>query len=148
MRWLYVSVGLLLGCAAVSHAASAKVLKVLPHFLDLKGRHALSPSLFDRDAYQAQLRAEPAKRSGLRFDVNWKAQGYEDLVLRVEAKGWASRSPKLVTLEQKVQPGLFSHWSSATISGDEYKQFGEVIAWRATLWHGTNQVAEQKSFLW
>ncbi len=32
-------------------AASARIAKVLPQLLDLEGRHALSPSLYDRDAY-------------------------------------------------------------------------------------------------
>ncbi len=48
---------LLLATAWSATAAPAKVIKVLPHFLDQKGRHALSPSLYDRDAYQAHLRS-------------------------------------------------------------------------------------------
>ena len=39
-------------CAGAA-AATGSVIKVLPQFLDLKGRTALSPSLYDRDAYQA-----------------------------------------------------------------------------------------------
>ncbi len=39
-----LSLALLLGAAPV-FGATGRVLKVLPHFLDLKGRHALSPSL-------------------------------------------------------------------------------------------------------
>ncbi len=61
--------------ALLAHAASGKVLKVLPHFLDLQGRHALSPSLFERDAYQAHLRKNPAEVSALRFDVEWSGRG-------------------------------------------------------------------------
>src|SRR5437899_2397501 len=34
-------------------AATGRIIKVLPHLLDLQGHHALSPSLYDRDAYQA-----------------------------------------------------------------------------------------------
>jgi hypothetical protein len=43
---------------------------------------------------------------------------------------------------------LFSTWSQASLTGDAYKKFGELGAWRATLWDGNNLVAEQKSFLW
>ena len=57
-------------CAAAS-AATGKVIKVLPQFLDLKGRHSLSPSLYDRDAYQAQLRDTKTNISGMRFAVQW-----------------------------------------------------------------------------
>jgi len=37
-------------------AVTGKVVKVLPFFLDAQGRIAKSPSLFDRDVYQAYLR--------------------------------------------------------------------------------------------
>ena len=50
-------------------AASGKIIKVLPFFLDLKGRHSLHPSLYERDAYQAYLRQHPELRSGLQIDV-------------------------------------------------------------------------------
>jgi hypothetical protein len=29
-----------------------------------------------------------------------------------------------------------------------YRQFGELIAWRATLWDDDKLLSEQKSFLW
>jgi hypothetical protein len=32
--------------------------------------------------------------------------------------------------------------------GDAYKQFGEVTAWRVSLWSGDQLLGEQKSFLW
>ena len=47
----------LLPAGRAAEAATGRVLKVLPFYLDAQGRDALSPSLFDRDAYQAQLRA-------------------------------------------------------------------------------------------
>ena len=49
---------LVFGVANAAHA-EAKISKVLPHWLDKKGRHTLSPSLFERDAYQAQLPRQP-----------------------------------------------------------------------------------------
>ena len=52
-----------------SQAAEGKIIKVLPHLLDKKGRHTLSPSLYERDAYQAKLRTHPEDISALRFDV-------------------------------------------------------------------------------
>jgi hypothetical protein len=148
VRLTITLVVLLLGLAASAHAESAKIIKVLPHLLDLQGRNALNPSLFDRDAYQAQLRSDPNRRSGLRFDVQWRARGYEELTLRIEAKGGTAREPKYVVLDQPVEKGFFSQWTALKIQGEEYKRFGEIISWRATLWSGTNQVAEQKSFLW
>ena len=66
-------------------AASGSLLKVLPEFLDLKGRTALSPSLYERDAYQMTLRMHPERRSGIRFYLEWKAKkpAWEPLLARV-----------------------------------------------------------------
>ena len=139
-------------CAAAS-AATGKVIKVLPQFLDLKGRHAISPSLYDRDAYQAYLRQTSTTNvSGMRFAVQWKASGAsaDSLKLRVEIRGIThGERPPIVVLEQPAKPGFwFNHWASLPLTGDDYKKIGEVIAWRATLWDGDKVIGEQKSFLW
>jgi len=129
----------LLAVALSASAATGKVVKVLPQFLDLKGRHALSPSLYDRDAYQAQLREHPDRRSGMRFDVLWRARGAGDtkLKLRVELRGTAQGNlPSQKTLESEVKAGAASRWTTLTLGGDDYKKIGEVTAWRATLWNG------------
>jgi hypothetical protein len=137
-------------CLAVSAmAGSAKVLKVLPHYLDLEGRHSLSPSLYERDAYQAKLRQDPLLRSALRFDIQWKASGYKDLKLVVELRGMKAKQPTTRRLESPLtKHHLFGTWSSATLGGEDYKSFGELSAWRATLWSGDQIVSEQQSFLW
>ena len=140
---------LLFHSAAIAQAGGGKVLKVLPHFLDLEGRHALSPSLFERDAYQAHLRKTPAEVSALRFDVNWSAAGKPtNLRLRIEARGGkAAAQSKLI--EATVKPGWTgSAWSAVTVEKEVYQQLGGVTAWRVTLWDGEQMLAEQKSFLW
>jgi hypothetical protein len=135
-------------------AASARIVKVLPHFLDLEGRHALSPSLYDRDAYQARLREHPELRSGLRLDVQWRARTGRPtaLKLRVELRGSARGDwPTQTALETTVQvgrSGVGSGWAHLSLTGEEYRKFGELTAWRATLWDGETLLAEQKSFLW
>jgi hypothetical protein len=138
-------------CAAAS-AATGKVIKVLPQFLDLKGHHAISPSLYDRDAYQAYLRLHTNEVSGMRFAVQWKASNAVavPLKLRVEIRGMAQgQAPPKTTIEQEVKPGgWFSHWAALPLTGDDYKKIGEVTAWRATLWDGDTMISEQKSFLW
>jgi len=151
MRALRLLLILLLisGSSLNVRAASAKILKVLPHLLDLKGRHTLSPSLYERDAYQAYLRLHPEERSGLRFDVHWKSATVSRPTLRVELRGARAKEPTTAVVQGVVKAtGLFSHWSAVTLSGTDYEKFGELVAWRATLWDGENQVAEQRSFLW
>ena len=44
--------------------------------------------------------------------------------------------------------GWLSHWTKFELVGAEYKDFGRVTAWRATLWEGDRLLSEQKSFLW
>jgi hypothetical protein len=144
---------LLLCClwAAPVQAATGRVIKVLPHFLDLQGRHTLSPSLYERDAYQAKLRQHPEERSGMRFDVQWKAATTAPpLKLRVELRGTArGELPAKTVLETTVKPGgWFSHWTSLPLKGAEYEKIGEVTAWRVTLWEGDRLLSSQNSFLW
>lgn len=130
---------------------TGKVIKVLPHLLDAEGRHTLSPSLFDRDAYQAELRKKPAMVAGIRFDIQWKAKGAakESAVLRVELRGTAKGNlPNEMKLETTVAMGSWSHWAALKLDGEKYKSFGEITAWRVTLWTGDELLGEQKSFLW
>ena len=149
MRWMKLLVLLWLGAALAARAESAKIVKVLPHFLDEKGRHALKPSLYERDAYQLHLRKNPQLRSALRFDLLWKSATVQEVKLRLEVRGSLDGQVQQATLEKTFkQNGLFGNWCSVALEGDAYKKFGELTAWRATLWSGDKQLAEQKSFLW
>jgi hypothetical protein len=153
MRRLLLSLFLLgsLWTAAGGDAAAGRVVKVLPFFLDAQGHEALSPSLYDRDAYQAYLRQHAEQRSAIRFDILWKASNTSEanLKLRVELRGIGQNGmPRQATLEQAVTPHFFRHWNSLTLGGGDYKDFGELVAWRVTLWSGDQRLGEQKSFLW
>ena len=131
-------------------AASVRIKKVLPHLIDSRGRNSVSPSLYERDAYQEFLRQHPEERGGLSFDVQWtSSRRAKNLILRVETRGVRDNAIRTETLEKPVKKnGWFSSWSSVVLREAAYKDFGELIAWRATLWEDGKQVAEQKSFLW
>ena len=153
MRRLLISLLLLgsLSAALAGDAVAGRVVKVLPFFLDLKGHEALSPSLYDRDAYQAYLRRHIDQRSAMRFDVLWKTSnaGSAELKLRVELRGIAQNGlPHQAILEQTVTPHFFRHWDTLMLTGEDYRDLGELVAWRATLWSGSQMLGEQKSFLW
>jgi hypothetical protein len=144
---------LLCGMAAVTADTNetGKIIKVLPQYLDGKGQNCPSPSLFERDAYQVWLRQHPEARSGIRYEVQWKAWAAKHpLKLRIELRGIAHGNlPMEKTLELEVNAGLgASRWSSVALTGESYKKFGEVTAWRVTLWDGPRLLSEQKSFLW
>lgn len=143
--------GLFVAMVLTVSASSGKIVKVLPHFLDAKGRHTLSPSLFERDAYQAQLRAHPEQRSGIRYDIHWRARAsWGELKLKVELRGITEgKTRRERTLEKVVDSNEGgSGWAGLALTGEDYRAFGEVVAWRVTLWDGETLVAEEKSFLW
>jgi hypothetical protein len=151
--WLWLAVACALGFTLEVRAATGRVIKVLPEFLDLKGRSSLSPSLYERDVYQALLRDHPDRRSGLRFYIQWKTKGpvWQPLTVRVEMRGNAEGDlPKQLVLEQSMENpgGSFSHWTSVTVSRDNYKKIGSVTAWRVTFWEGKTLLGHQESYLW
>ena len=150
-QWWKVFACLLAFAAGSASAAvgSAQVLKVLPHYLDAKGRHMLNPSLFDRDAYQLELRNAPEKRKALRFDVHWRTSGYdEDLTLRVDVRSMQQRTAKSLSFEKPIRPRWRSTWSQVLIAGEDYRSMGDMVSWRVLILSGTNVLAEQRSFLW
>ncbi len=148
---------ILLACVALwfgfvpAAAGEARILKVLPHWLDAQGRHALQPSLYERDAYQAKLRTEPGLAKGLRYDVQWKAPktSADGLVLRLELRSGAGAGAHSITLESPAKAGWFGRgWCRLKLSDEQFQALGQVTAWRATLRRGDAEIAEEKSFLW
>ena len=159
MRRIF-TVLVLLGCLALVQEARAdqpattgRLIKVLPLLLNKHGNDAVSPSLFDRDAYQSYLRLHTNEIAGMRFDVLWKASGGSvtngSVKIQVELRTVAPNGdPRLETLEKIVPPDGSRHWTTLPLTPDDYKQFGDVVAWRTTLWAGDRLLSEQKSFLW
>jgi len=151
MRWIrmLMLLTLLAGSACNGETPTAKIIKVLPHLLDQEGRHSLSPSLYERDAYQHFLRKNPDQCSGLRFDVQWKAKAadWPRLKLRIEVRGSKTTEP-YVREEAARRNHWYHRWSSLVLDGESYHRLGELIAWRTTLWEGDKLLAQQRSFLW
>ena len=75
--------------------------------------------------------------------------GSTELKLRIELRSIARNGmPHQATLEQTVAPHFFRHWDTLMLTGEDYRDLGELVAWRATLWSGSQMLGEQKSFLW
>jgi hypothetical protein len=149
-QWLLVGPLIVAGCAVDAAATKpVRLVKVLPNFVDHQDRVALSPSLYERDAYQYHLRTHHEERGGLLFEVQWKSKEVVSLTLKVEMRGNRGKNQTTAVIEQAVRTrGWLSTWSRVALKGDAYTQFGELSAWRATLWDGDKLLAEQKSFLW
>jgi hypothetical protein len=134
-----------------TNVVAGRVIKVLPLFLDTNGVDAPSPSLFDRDAYQAQLRRHPELVSAMRFDILWKTLSAtnEQVTVRAELRGVGEHAlPTVATLETNLMTKSARHWTSLKIAGADYQNLGSLVAWRVTLWNGDTMLGEQKSFLW
>lgn len=134
-----------------SRAPSARILKVLPHYLDKQGRHAINPSLMDRDAYQFDLRRDPSLRSGLRFDILWKTPPGNPAALTVKLELRGSKAPQqapVVVTSRAFARGGFSQWTRVPLPKADYDALGDLSAWRVTLWKDDEKLAEQTSFLW
>ena len=130
-------------------AAEARIIKVLPHFLDKAGRHTIHPSLFERDGYQAHLKTHPELCSGMRFDVQWKGHKLEHGQIKLEVRGTKTPPRQIETFSNDLKGGgMFSRWSGLRVAGEDFKRIGSIVAWRISLWDGDQQLAEQKSFLW
>jgi hypothetical protein len=142
------AIALISFCASVA-AADARIVKVLPHFLDQQGRISIHPSLFERDGYQAHLRTRPDLCSGMRFDVQWKAHKLENGRVKLEVRGAKTPARQIESFEEKIPAGgFFSHWAGVKVSGADFNRLGSIIAWRVSIWDGDQQLAEEKSFLW
>src|SRR5580658_7277267 len=151
MRRFLIALAIVLLLAPAGRAGEGSVAKVLPQLLDEHGRHALSPSLYERDAYQSHLRKSPKLRAGARLVVQWKAKNvdWSKLKLRAEMRCLLGDDLHTVTMEEPaVKTGHFGNWSEFRIEGADYKTFGQIVAWRVTLWEGDHQIGQWESFLW
>ena len=150
MRRFFIALAILLWLAPAVEAGEGSVVKVLPQLLDQHGRQTLSPSLYERDAYQLLLRKEPKLRGGARLAVQWKAKNvdFAKLKLRAEMRCLLADNLHFVTKEEPVKKGHFSNWSEFRIEGADYKTFGQIVAWRVTLLEGDHELGQLQSFLW
>jgi hypothetical protein len=134
-----------------AQAGEGRIVKVLPQLVDEQGRSQLSPSLYERDAYQFKLRRMPGLRGGVRLAVQWKVKNVDwtKLKLRAEMRGALENTLHTVTIEEPVKKnGWFGHWSELRLEGADYKAFGQLVAWRVTLLEGDRPLSQQDSFLW
>ncbi len=151
MKRVQTIVSLLLALVGIAATSPDRIIKVLPHLLDMEGRHSLSPSLYERDAYQAELRKHPGRVSGIRYDIQWrqgdvnKTHGRLQMELRCAGRALTN---SLVLESDLTKIRRHGGWTHVQLDGDAYQKAGKVIAWRARLVDGSLVLAEQRSFLW
>ena len=138
-------------CVFPANAGSVKIFKVLPHYLDKEGRHALSPSLFERDWYQALLKADPEKCSTVRFDVQWRntLSDLNDLNIVIEVRG-SKQGEDTIIVTEKLSPkkSIWSRWKKVKIPEKDFLKIEGINAWRVIIRDGETNLREYRSFLW
>ena len=139
-----------LGLSVSAAEGGIRIAKVLPHFLDKKGHLSVSPSLFERDAYQGYLRHNPEEISTLRYDFQWRggASTADPITVRLETRGSRSDLRHPNVFETPLVRSGWGKWAFIAIPSEEYHKLGAIMAWRLSLWQKGVQIAEQKSFLW
>ncbi|MBQ7590807.1 MAG: hypothetical protein IJU47_09030 [Verrucomicrobia bacterium] len=132
-------------------AGSVKIFKVLPHYLDKDGHNTLSPSLFERDRYQALLRLDQTKCSTIRFDVQWRntLKNFDDLSITVEMRGTKTNSPT-ISFSEKIssRKSIWSHWTKIRIPEESFRELEGLEAWRVLIKDGDEILKEERSFMW
>ena len=153
LQWFFIClIGLASSFSTRALGASTEILKVLPHWLDRQGRHTVSPSLFERDAYQLHLKEHREEVSTIRFDVNWrlKERGLQGCTLHLEARFGSEEG--IQTLEQKtlIETGKRRKkgWSGLRIPEASFDVQSNLIAWRVRVMRGDEVLATRTSFLW
>ncbi len=136
-----------LGLSLSATESGFRIVKILPHFLDKKGRLSLSPSLFERDAYQGYLRHNTNEVSTMRYDFHWKGgpPKSDPVTVRLEIRGSRSdlRHPEVF---QTPLVRSLGKWAFIAIPSEEYHKLGAIVAWRLSLWRQNGgEIAEQKN---
>ncbi|HMO64343.1 MAG TPA: hypothetical protein PKE47_03810, partial [Verrucomicrobiota bacterium] len=136
-------------CAGPACAGGPRIVKVLPLLLDEQGRSAPDPSLFERDAYQAELRAAPERVSGVRFEVlTRRVPRGRPVTVRLALRGGAAAEAQVVEVPWAGRGAGVGRWTKVFITGDDYRRLGRVVAWRASLHDEAGELAHASSFLW
>jgi hypothetical protein len=129
------------------------VKKVNHEFIDLQGHSTDAVGSFVLKArYQKELESTP-RVSGMRFHVMWRAESSPNtgLTVKLETRGLDGDTGKETRQSWiKLYP-VGSDLDGTTvfdITGESWKKQGKMIAWRTTLLHGEQVMAERKAFLW
>ena len=148
----FVSILVALNLISLSASSSeARVVKVLPTLLDRNGKNSLSPSLYERDAYQAILRKSKELVSALRFDVQWKAPTAtsKTVTLRLELRATAHSDSAPLVFDQEVHVKKHgTRWSRMILDKETYSKVGQVVAWKISIIDQGKPIAQRTSFLW
>ncbi len=128
--------------------------KVKLFFLDASAKSPLEPGQdryveFERKRalYGAITPSDQRERYGNYFTFIWEAKRQADVVLRLEYRQQALGP--MVQMKEVAYPAARGRIiTRIQVTGDDYLQYGRVLAWRASLLEHGKVVAEKRSYLW
>ena len=150
-----LAAGLIAGPAAgAKPEGPIRFVKVKLFFLDASAKSPLEQNQdryveFERKRalYGAITPSDQRERYGNYFTFIWESEQPADVVLRLEYKQQAL-GPMIQVKELKYHAAKGRTISRFQVTGDDYLQYGRVLAWRATILEHGRVVAEKKSYLW
>jgi hypothetical protein len=64
-------------------------------------------------------------------------------------RGLTNNVTRTITIDKPLQKhGRFASWTEVRLEGDDFWNFGQLIAWRVSIWEGEHQLGQLQSFLW
>jgi hypothetical protein len=131
-----------------------RFVKVKLFFLDASAKSPLEPNQdryveFERKRalYGAITPSDQRERYGNYFTFIWESEHPADVVVRLEYKQQAL-GPMIQMKEISYRAVKGRTITRFQVTGDDYLQWGRVLAWRATLLENGRPVAEKRSYLW
>jgi len=123
-------------------------------FLDASKKSPLEPGQdryveFERKRalYGAITPSDQRERYGNYFTFMWESKRSADVVVRLEYRQ-QSLGPMVQTKEISYRAAFGHQITRFQVTGDDYLQYGRVLAWRATILEGGKVAAETRSYLW
>ena len=100
-----------------------------------------------RALYGAITPSDQRERYGNYFTLFWDARRRADVTVRLEYVQ-QHLGPEIQRKDQRVTGAFGRQVNRFQVLGDDYLQYGRVLAWRALLFENGRVVSERRSYLW
>lgn len=100
-----------------------------------------------RALYGAITPSDQRERYGNYFTFYWEARRRADVTVRLEYLQ-QHLGPEVQRKDERVTGAFGPQRNRFQVTGDDYLQYGRVLAWRALLIENGRVVSERRSYLW
>lgn len=135
-------------------AAEPRLRKTKQYFLDATKESPLEPGQdryieFERKRalYGAVTPSDQRERYGNYFAFFWEAPERADVLVRLEYRQ-QNLGPVVQSKTLTYRDAVGHQVSRFSVIGDDYLQYGRILAWRVSLVRGGKIVDQRRSYLW